>query len=155
MALVDLWRSSPDQLRDKRVDQIISFAGDGKLKDGSQTCLEFRSYIDLISSSYLHRYALDCLENKFDKSGFVLQDIVNQAGRRLGFDVEDGRYLLAEVHAVPEILIKPVLSEHFTEITTCISQYLWLANDDVRNMGPGKYHAILISLLLAIDYSCY
>jgi len=32
MSLVDLWRSSPEQLRDKRVDQIISFAGDGEFR---------------------------------------------------------------------------------------------------------------------------
>ena len=28
----------------------------------------------------------------FAKSGFVLQDIVNEIGKRLGYDVQNGRY---------------------------------------------------------------
>ena len=40
----------------------------------------------------LFEYARHCLENAFNKSGFVLQDIVNKFGRRLEFDVEDGLY---------------------------------------------------------------
>lgn len=34
----------------------------------------------------------NCLEKPFTNSGFALQDIVNQIGRRLGFEVEDGLY---------------------------------------------------------------
>jgi len=37
-------------------------------------------------------YARHCLENTFDTSGLVLQDIVNELGRRLDFDVENGIY---------------------------------------------------------------
>lgn len=92
MSLVSLWQSAPDQFKHKHVQQVISFAGDGKLKDGNDTSNEFRSFIDLITSSDLSRYAFDCLESKFDNSGLALQDIVNQAGRRLGFQVHDGRY---------------------------------------------------------------
>jgi len=33
MALVDLWIGSQDQLKQKHVQQIIAFAGDGKLLD--------------------------------------------------------------------------------------------------------------------------
>jgi hypothetical protein len=40
----------------------------------------------------LSTYAVQCLTSSFHDSGFALQDIVNQAGRRLGFKVEDGRY---------------------------------------------------------------
>ncbi|MFC1534770.1 hypothetical protein ACFL7M_15560 [Thermodesulfobacteriota bacterium] len=92
MSLVSLWQSTPDQFINKHVQQIISFAGDGKLKDGNSTSNEFRSFIDLVPSSVLSRYAFDCLESKFEGSGLALQDIVNQAGRRLGFQVHDGRY---------------------------------------------------------------
>jgi hypothetical protein len=92
MSLVSLWQSTPDQFINKHVNQVIGFAGDGKLKDGNDTSNEFRSFIDLIPSSDLSRYAFECLESKFDGSGLVLQDIVNQAGRRLGFQVQDGRY---------------------------------------------------------------
>lgn len=92
MSLVSLWQSSPDQFKNKHVQQVISFAGDGKLKDGNHTSNEFRSFIELISSTDLSSYAFNCLESKFDDSGLALQDIVNQAGRRLGFQVNDGRY---------------------------------------------------------------
>src|SRR5205823_4796909 len=40
----------------------------------------------------LFNYAHHCLENTFDKSGIVLQDVVNELGRRLDFDVENGLY---------------------------------------------------------------
>lgn len=92
MYLVDLWQSSPKQLSDKHLQQIIAFAGDGKLKDGNPTSDEFRAYISLIPSIVLSRYASECLETRFDDSGLALQDIVNQAGKRLGFQVNDGRY---------------------------------------------------------------
>lgn len=92
MSLVDIWQSTPDQLSDKHLQQIIAFAGDGKLKDGNATSEEFRAFISLLPSSVLSSYATECLESKFDDSGLALQDIVNQAGRRLGFLVTDGRY---------------------------------------------------------------
>ena len=40
----------------------------------------------------LKRYTHDCLTQKFTGSGFALQDIVNEIGNRLGFDVTEGRY---------------------------------------------------------------
>lgn len=92
MSLVDIWQSTPDQLSGKHLPQIIAFAGDGKLKDGNATCDEFRAFISLLPSALLSRYAVECLESKFDDSGLALQDIVNQAGKRLGFQVTDGRY---------------------------------------------------------------
>lgn len=92
MSLVDLWQSTPKQLSDKYLQQIIAFAGDGKLKDGNATSEEFRAFIGLIPSIILFRYATECLESKFENSGLALQDIVNQAGKRLGFQVNDGRY---------------------------------------------------------------
>ncbi len=92
MSLVDLWQSSPKQLSEKHLQQIIMFAGDGRLKDGNDTSEEFRAFISIIPSTILSRYASDCLETKFDDSGLALQDIVNQTGKRLGFQVNDGRY---------------------------------------------------------------
>jgi len=98
MSIVDIWQSTPEQLREKHVQQVIAFAGDGKLKDGNITSDEFRAFLELIPSSYLSRYASECLESHFDNSGLALQDIVNQSGRRLGFQVSDGRYRGAQNH---------------------------------------------------------
>lgn len=92
MSLTDLWQSSPGQLFDKHIQQVIAFAGNGKLKDRNNTSDEFRAFIELIPASTLTRYASECLESRFDNSGFALQDVVNQAGKRLGFQVKDGRY---------------------------------------------------------------
>jgi hypothetical protein len=92
MALSDLWLASPGQLADKHVRQIISFAGTGQLRDGGEASAEFRDFLSKIPSTLLARYAEECLHNSFDGSGFALQDVVNQLGRRLGFAVTHGRY---------------------------------------------------------------
>ena len=44
MSLTDLWEKSKAELHDKNVQQIISFAGDGNLTDGSSTSDEFRAF---------------------------------------------------------------------------------------------------------------
>jgi hypothetical protein len=98
MALVDLWMSSQDQLRQKHIQQIIAFAGDGKLLDGSEASNEFRDFLAQVPSSLLGRYADECLSSSFTSSGFALQDIVNEVGRRLGFTVTDGRYRGTTAH---------------------------------------------------------
>jgi hypothetical protein len=98
MALVDLWMSSQDQLRQKHVQQIIAFAGDGKLLDGSEASSEFRDFLAHVPSGLLVRYADECLGDSFTGSGYALQDIVNEVGRRLGFTVIDGRYRGTAAH---------------------------------------------------------
>jgi len=92
MSLSDLWLSSPAQLKDKLVKQIISFAGTGQLRDGSASSVEFREYLSKIPSSVLSRYADECLRESFEGSGLALQDVINQVGSRLGFLVDYGRY---------------------------------------------------------------
>ena len=92
MALIDIWRNSPEQIRDKQINQLIAFAGEGILKDGKSASLEFRSFLASVSSAHLARYAKECLELKFDGSGLALQDVINQVGSRLGFKVKDGLY---------------------------------------------------------------
>ena len=92
MALVDLWNTSPGELQGKQVQQVIAFAGAGKLTDGGEASADFRQFLSLVPSDLLRTYADECLTSKFDNSGLALQDIVNQVGRRLGFTVTDGRY---------------------------------------------------------------
>ena len=92
MALVDLWRDSRAQISDKHVQQIVAFAGDGKLADGNASSNEFRAFLAQIPSDLLVRYTTECLTNSFYGSGLVLQDTVNEVGTRLGFHVTPGRY---------------------------------------------------------------
>ena len=92
MSLTDLWNTTPDQLRDKHVQQVIAFAGSGKLRDGGDASREFRDFLSVVPSTYRSRYVDECLTTKFEDSGLALQDVVNQIGHRLGFDVTHGVY---------------------------------------------------------------
>jgi hypothetical protein len=92
MPLTDLWINSREQIENKHIQQIISFAGAGELRDGNIASAEFREFLSNIPSGHLARYADQCLKDSFPSSGLALQDIVNQVGRRLGFQVSDGRY---------------------------------------------------------------
>jgi hypothetical protein len=92
MALTELWKTAHKEIQDKHVQQVIGFAGDGKLRDGGNASKEFRDFLALVPSNFLSRYANDCLTDKFDNSGLALQDVINEVGTRLGFRVEQGRY---------------------------------------------------------------
>ncbi|MGP8021995.1 MAG: hypothetical protein ACLPRE_13565, partial [Limisphaerales bacterium] len=92
MALTELWKTAHKEIQDKHVQQVIGFAGDGKLRDGGIASKEFRDFLALVPSNFLSRYANDCLTDKFDNSGLALQDVINEVGTRLGFRVEQGRY---------------------------------------------------------------
>jgi hypothetical protein len=92
MALLDLLRKSPDQLKGKQVQQLIAFAGTGKLIDESECSAEFRAFLSNVLSSSLKDYTDQCLKQSFPDSGLVLQDIINEIGARLGADVTSGRY---------------------------------------------------------------
>jgi hypothetical protein len=92
MSLTDLWLRSQNQLENKQIHQIIAFAGDGKLKDDNTASHEFREFLAHIPSDFLTKYVRQCLEDSFTDSGYVLQDLVNQIGQRMGFMVINGRY---------------------------------------------------------------
>ena len=70
----------------------MNFFGDGKLKDNGDTSKELREFLKMIKSELLIRYIDECLNDKFIDNGLVLQDIVNEIGKRLGFNVINGRY---------------------------------------------------------------
>ena len=92
MSLYQIWKENPSQIREKRVDQIIGFAGDGKLGDKNSAPTEFRAFLSRVPSELLERYSEECLGTAFRDSGLALQDIVNEVAHRLGFSVEPGRY---------------------------------------------------------------
>ncbi|QDV30331.1 hypothetical protein Spb1_22600 [Planctopirus ephydatiae] len=92
MALLDLWNADRQQITGKRIDQLIAFAGEGRLRDGNTTSEEFRTLLKAVSSDVIGQWLNECLENRFTDFGFVLQDTVNEVGRRLGFDVTHGVY---------------------------------------------------------------
>ena len=92
MPLKNILQEAPHELEARHIQQIIAWAGDGHLRDGSSAAVEFREYLEQIPASRLAEYCTQCLDESFSDSGLVLQDLVNEVGRRLGFDVQFGRY---------------------------------------------------------------
>mgnify|MGYP001147964089 FL=1 len=92
MSLIKLWKANPDGFNHYKARQIVAFAGDGNLRDNSDCSKELREYLGSVNIDRLAEYALECLNHSFPDSGFFLQDVVNELGRRLEFDVNDGRY---------------------------------------------------------------
>lgn len=92
MSILNIWKAQPALLDEKSVKQLISIAGDGRLIDLGTTCQEFRALLNEIPAERLVQYADECLKEGFTDSGLALQDIINEVGRRLGFEVANGRY---------------------------------------------------------------
>ena len=92
MPLLKFWKNSREEVLKLNIEQIVSNAGDGNLRDNSNCSEELREFFKACPSDHLFGYARHCLESAFDKSGIVLQDIVNELGKRLDFDIENGLY---------------------------------------------------------------
>ena len=92
MPLLAFWNSNPDEVAKLSIEQVVSSAGDGVLRDNSLCSSELREYLAQIVIDKLFAYVEHCLSSHFNKSGLVLQDLVNELGRRLGYDVENGKY---------------------------------------------------------------
>lgn len=92
MPLIQLWEKTPDIVLQYNIKQIVSASGDGVLADGSECSNELKHYLRNIPEPKLYEHVRSCIENSFDKSGFVLQDLVNEIGRRLDYKVENGLY---------------------------------------------------------------
>jgi hypothetical protein len=92
MPLLSFWKNAKEDVLRMSVEQIVSSAGDGNLLDNSPCGQEFRQYLSVAPIERLFDYARHCLESSFNKSGLVLQDIVNEFGRRLDFEAENGLY---------------------------------------------------------------
>jgi hypothetical protein len=92
MSLLDLWESNRSNILGYSIWQLVQMAGDGQLRDDSNCSSELRRFFSLISSEKLASYISDCIEEPFKDSGLVLQDMVNELGRRLDFDVTPGHY---------------------------------------------------------------
>ncbi|MER9102672.1 hypothetical protein NKH95_01855 [Mesorhizobium sp. M0848] len=71
--------------------------------DETECSVELRAFLSEVEAEELERYVTECLaptagrsrqkiRRRFDDSGFVLQDVVNEIGRRLDFAVTNGVY---------------------------------------------------------------
>ena len=89
--LLEMWKDDKLGIECKKLGQVIAFLGDGNIEKETNYN-QLRDYFRQIDSDLIDRYTRECLADKFDKSGFVLQDLVNEIGARLDFKVEFGRY---------------------------------------------------------------
>ena len=92
IGLIELAKQNPASVENYTIQQIVGICGDGNLRDNSECSKHLREFVALQSPDRLADYARFCLDQGFNRSGFVLQDIVNDIGRRLGYEVENGRY---------------------------------------------------------------
>ena len=92
MPLLSFWKSDRDEVLKFTIEQVVSSAGDGNLRDNSPCSQEFREFLRFVPTETLCGYAQHCLDKSFEKGGLVLQDLVNELGQRLDFDVEHGLY---------------------------------------------------------------
>jgi hypothetical protein len=92
MPLLALWSSNPNAIGQFTVEQIVAAAGSGDLRDNSDCAQELREYLSQVTSQKLEEYIDRCLASHFTKSGSVLQDLINELGRRLDYTVTNGRY---------------------------------------------------------------
>src|SRR5437762_3076671 len=92
MPLLAFWASNPKAIGESTIEQIVTMAGDGALKDDSVCSNELREYLKQAKSDKLANYIDHCLSTSFTKSGLVFQDLVNELGRRLDYEVTNGRY---------------------------------------------------------------
>jgi hypothetical protein len=90
--LMTLLKNDPSQVDSLSILQVVTLCGKSKLSDNSACSVELREYLQIAKSENLRKYLQACLENSFDRSGFVFQDIVNEFGRRLDYKVENGLY---------------------------------------------------------------
>lgn len=92
MPLLTFWSASPAAVSEMSIEQVVSSAGDGVMKDGAVCSQELREYFSKIPSQKLADYVEHCLYSGFQRSGLVLQDLINELGRRLDYSVTNGRY---------------------------------------------------------------
>ena len=82
MPLLQFWKAAKEEVLKMTIEQVVSSAGDGILHDHSACSAEFRQYLNVAPIERLFDYARHCLESSFNKSGLVLQDIVNELSRQ-------------------------------------------------------------------------
>ena len=63
MPLLEIWKATKDSVLKMNLETIVKMAGDGQLKDGSETSLEFRQFLTEVDSKKLAEYATYCTDH--------------------------------------------------------------------------------------------
>jgi len=92
VSLIDHWQANQAEFQTKKVHQILTWAGDGHLLDGNTASLDFRNLLKQLPVEVLKAYSDECVVGAFKDSGLALQDIINEVGHRLDFQMTHGKY---------------------------------------------------------------
>ena len=92
MPILDLSNNATDAVGSMHSKQIAANCGNGYLRNNDESKKELREYLRLVKVEDFRRYSDYCLHNVFDNGLFMLQDTINEFGRRLGFEVTNGEY---------------------------------------------------------------
>jgi hypothetical protein len=57
MPLLGFWKSNRDEVLTLTIEQVVSSAGDGNLRDNSSSCEELRQFLRMVPSQKLFDYA--------------------------------------------------------------------------------------------------
>jgi hypothetical protein len=66
MPLLSFWKSNKDEVLKLTIEQVVSSAGDGSLRDGTECSEELRHFLKVAPSERLFGYARHCLEISFN-----------------------------------------------------------------------------------------
>lgn len=86
--LESLWLKN-EKFKEKHINQVISWVSD---LDSEKRKEEIRKLFSIIPISQIEKYVSECIKDKFEDNGYIFQDLVNELGRRLGYEVIFGRY---------------------------------------------------------------
>jgi len=162
MSLLDLWNANRNQITEKRIEQSIAFAGEGSLRDGNTTSQELRSLLGIVPSALLGRWIEECSENRFADFGFVLQDIVNEIGQRLGQEftrldrIIDLVFATAEDAQNGEVLVSCQVSKEYRRPIAPFWFGLKRTTKEVLESRPGAFCAFALGcpeLVVVIPFS--
>jgi hypothetical protein len=69
MALLHFLRDCREIVLGQTIQEVVSNAGDGTLRDGSLASVEFREFLTQIPFDSVFAYIRECLEASFQKGG--------------------------------------------------------------------------------------
>jgi hypothetical protein len=151
--LIELAKQNPAAVEKYTIRQIVGICGDGDLRDDSACSRHLREFLSLQSNDRLADYARFCLDEGFTKSGFVLQDTINEIGKRLGYEVQGGRYqgVVNQVgfdglwfDGTNYIVVEVKTTDTYRINLDTISAYAEKLNASIGGAALKKYHLIVV-----------
>ena len=92
--LINAWNETQKRFT-MSLKQVVNIAGDGTLEN-ADSINELRQFFSMIDLQTMERLLGECFHRdkkfKFDTRGFAFQDLINEMGSRLGYEIEHGFY---------------------------------------------------------------